>query len=105
MTLRTLFSLFPCSYDVIYVYGVYLKILKGIACMYEDDDLSEKQFYLFYSFKENTVFRLGEALSLPTRFVGLNGTLVSLTDGVQILLGFLLYPYRLNGMKTVFNSS
>ena len=62
-------------------------------------------FIFSASFKENTVFRLCEALSLPTRFVCSNGTLMSLTDGVQLLLRRLLYLNRLNGMKTVFNSS
>ena len=53
------FIFFVPSYDVIYVYGVYLKILKGIACMYEDDDLSEKQFYLFYQFQRKHSFSFG----------------------------------------------
>lgn len=75
-----------------------LACMKMMTCL-------RNSFIFSTSFKENTVFCLCEAWSLPSRFVCSNGTLVSLTDGVQILLRFLLYPYRLNGMKTVFNSS
>ncbi|XP_061182302.1 uncharacterized protein LOC133190627 [Saccostrea echinata] len=97
-----------------------------IACLCEDDDvllmstvteddvksqqlnldnLSEEEFYSFFRFQKNDISRLCEALSLPSKFVCPNGTRVSTTEGVLILLRRLSYPNRLDDMKPLFNRS
>ena len=105
------------------MYDVYVKDMSDalkIACLCEDeefllmsslqendvkgpglnlDDLSEEQFYSFFRFQREDIPRLCDVLSLPTRFVCPNGTRVSLTEGVLILLRRLSYPNRLDDMK------
>ena len=62
------------------------------------DDIDEESCREKYRFEKTDILRLRDALRLPPRFVGYQGTVCSDIEGLCILLRRLAYPIRLTDM-------